>query len=212
MSGLILNNYYSIRKSARSSILLACAALIILVLTKEPVALRAALFLPFLLIPVQAFEVLKTDALSGWDTFEVTLPVTRRQIVASKYAIFICFVAVSVLLIGTVFFLTHMFYYPVIDATFFNFGLRGFGIVCCLAASTFPLTFKLGTEKSDSIMMISIGFAFALFFGLLLILSMILTNTSHFDEIFSMIFVGVALVCLLVSYIVSIFIYERKEF
>lgn len=212
MSGLFLNNYYSIRKSARSSIVLACAVLIILVLTKEPIALRAALFLPFLLIPVQAFEVLKMDALSGWNTFEVTLPVTRRQIVASKYAIFICFVAISVLLIGTVFFLTHMFYYPVIDATFLNFGLRGFGIVCCLAASTFPLTFKLGTEKSDSIMMMSTGFTFAMFFGLPLILSMILTDISHFDEVFSITFGGVSLVCLFLSYIASVIIYDRKEF
>lgn len=195
-----------------TSFLLASAACIILVLTKEPIALRAALFLPFLLTPVQAFEVLKTDALSGWNTFEVTLPVTRRQIVGSKYALFIFFVLASIVLIGTVFLLAHVFYYPVIDATFFNFGLRGFGIVCCLAAFTYPLTFKLGTEKSDSIMIGSIGCTFALFFGLLVILPMLVETTSHFDEIFSIVFSGLAIVLFVLSYIVSVVIYNRKEF
>lgn len=212
MSGLILNNIYSVRKSVLTSILLASAVVIILVLTKETMALRVALFLPFLLIPVPAFEVLKLDALSGWNTFEITLPVTRRQIVGSKYITFIFFFMISLLLVVTVFLLTHMFMYPVIDTVFFNFSLRGMGIILSLAAFTYPLTYKLGTEKSDAIMIASIGSTFAIFFGLSIFLEVLFKDIHNIDEIFSITFFSITVVMFILSYIVSVSIYSKKEF
>lgn len=212
MSGLILNNIYSVRKSTKTSLLLASVAVIILVLTKETFALRAALFLPFLLIPVQAFEVLKQDAMSGWNRFEITLPVTRKQIVGSKYITFILFFIISLLLIITIFLATHIFLYPVIDLLVFNFILRGMGIILLLAASTYPLTYKLGTEKSDTITIGSMGFTFAIFFGLSILLEIILGSVPNIDEVFSIIFIIIAIILFIISYVVSVFIYTKKEF
>lgn len=212
MSGLILNNIYSVRKSTKTSLLLASIAVIILVLTKETFALRAALFLPFLLIPVQAFEVLKQDAMSGWNRFEITLPVTRQQIVGSKYITFILLFIISLLLIITIFLATHIFLYPVIDLLVFNFILRGMGIILLLAASTYPLTYKLGTEKSDIITIGSMGFTFAIFFGLSILLEIKLGSVPNIDEFFSIIFIIIAIILFIISYVVSVFIYTKKEF
>src|SRR5690625_1172989 len=143
MKGLILNNLYSIRISTKTSSILAIAAVIVLVMTQHNIALRIALFLPFLLIPVQAFEVLKQDAMSGWNKFEITLPVTRSQIVGSKYSTFLLLFMCSFMLIMVVFVITDQFMYSVIDQVFFNFLCRGMGIILCLSASTFMLTYKL---------------------------------------------------------------------
>src|SRR5690625_4748901 len=212
MRGLIFNNLYSIRKSTKTSFILAIAAVIVLVMTQHNIALRIALFLPFLLIPVQAFEVLKQDAMSGWNKFEITLPVTRRQIVGSKYSTFLLLFMCSFMLIMVVFLITDQFMYPVIDQVFLNFLCRGMGIILCLAASTFMLTYKLGTEKSDSIMISSIGFTFSMFFGLSILIEMILGNINYIDEIFSVTFLTLAAISLLISYIFSVQIFQKKDF
>lgn len=212
MKGLILNNLYSIRKSTKTSSILAIAAVIVLVMTQHNIALRIALFLPFLLIPVQAFEVLKQDAMSGWNKFEITLPVTRSQIVGSKYSTFLLLFMCSFMLIMVVFVITDQFMYSVIDQVFFNFLCRGMGIILCLAASTFMLTYKLGTEKSDSIMISSMGFTFSMFFGLSILIEMILGNINYIDEIFSVTFLTLAAISLLISYIFSVQIFKKKDF
>lgn len=212
MKGLILNNLYSIRKNTKTSFILAIAAVIVLIMTQHNIALRIALFLPFLLIPVQAFEVLKQDAMSGWNKFEITLPVTRRQIVGSKYSTFLLLFMCSFMLIMVVFLITDQFMYPVIDQVFLNFLCRGMGIILCLAASTFMLTYKLGTEKSDSIMISSMGFTFSMFFGLSILIEMILGNINYIDEIFSVTFLTLAAISLLISYIFSVQIFKKKDF
>jgi hypothetical protein len=212
MRGLILNNLYSIEKSVKTSIILASVAVIILVMTQHNMGLRAALFLPFLLIPVHAFEVLKYDAMSGWNKFETTLPVTRKQIVGSKYSTFLLLFMCSLMIIVFIFFVVDQFIYSVIDQLFFNFLLRGMGLIMCLAASTFMLTYKLGTEKSDSIMIGSAGFTFGVFFCISILLEIIPGNIQHIDEVFSLTFFGVAVICLFVSYILSVQIYKKKEF
>jgi len=212
MRGLIFNNLYSIRKSTKTSFILAIAAVIVLVMTQHNIALRIALFLPFLLIPVQAFEVLKQDAMSGWNKFEITLPVTRSQIVGSKYSTFLLLFMCSFMLIMVVFVITDQFMYSVIDQVFFNFLCRGMGIILCLAASTFMLTYKLGTEKSDSIMISSMGFTFSMFFGLSILIEMILGNINYIDEIFSVTFLTLAVISLLISYIFSVQIFKKKDF
>lgn len=212
MKGLILNNLYSIEKSAKTSIILASAAVIILVMTQHSAAIKVALFLPFLLIPVHAFEVLKHDAMSGWSKFETTLPVTRKQIVGSKYSTFLLLLMCSLMIIIFIFFMVDQVIYPVIDQLFFNFLFRGMAIILCLAASTFMLTYKLGTEKSDAIMIGSASFTFSVFFGLSILLEIILGNIQHIDEVFSVTFFVIASIFLLISYILSVKIYKKKEF
>ncbi len=212
MKGLILNNFYTIEKSVKSSIILSIAAVIILVMTEHDMALRAALFLPFFLIPVHGFEVLKHDVMSGWNTFEITLPVTRKQIVGSKYFTFLLLLLCSFLIIGVTFFTVDRLFFPVMDQLFFNFLLRGIGLILCLAASTFALTYKLGTEKSDSIMIGSAAFTFGVFFGLSILLEMTVGNIENIDELFSITFVCIASIAFMSSYATSVYLYNRKEF
>lgn len=212
MKGLIFNNLYSVEKSIKSSTLLATAIVIGLILAQNPTALRVAIFLPFLLIPVHAFEVLKHDAMSGWSKFEITLPVSRQKIVSSKYMTFLLLFFLSAFIIFAPFLLTHIFIYPTINEIFFNFLLRGAGLILCIAALTYPLTYILGTEKADFITMMGVGFSFGIFFGIYALLQVVMGAVEGFDQIFSMTFISVSILLLLISYVVSSVIYRRKEF
>ncbi|HLR73791.1 MAG TPA: ABC-2 transporter permease [Virgibacillus sp.] len=212
MSGLVLNNLLSIRRSVFVSVLLTIGVVVVLLFTKETFALRGALFVPFLIIPVQAFEVVKQDAMSGWNMFEITLPVKRSQIVGSKYITFLLLFLASLIVTAGSFLITHILFYTVIDPLFYNFLLRGMGIILCVAAMTFPFTYKLGTEKSDTVMMISVGYTCTIFFGLSLIIQPIVGNIARIDEVFSTVFLIIAMVSFVASYIASLIIYKRKEF
>lgn len=212
MKGLILNNVYTVKRSIQSSCLLAIAIVIVLLIAQNDMALRAAIFLPFLLIPVHAFEVLKHDARSGWQKFEMTLPVTRKKIVTSKYVTFLLLFITSMIIVSIPFLLTHMFVYPTMNALFFNFLLRGMGLVMSIATLTFPLTYILGTEKSDTITISSVGFSLGLFFAVSLLLLQFIGSIERFDEMFSIIFFVITAVLFVTSYIVSMVVYAKKEF
>ena len=212
MKGLILNNLYTVEKSIKSSTILAIAVVIGLMITKTPMALKVAIFLPFLLVPVHAFEVLKHDAMSGWNKFELTLPLTRKTIITSKYVTFLLLFILSALIVSVPFLIAHVFIFPTMTPLFFNFFLRGMGLILCMATLTYPLTYILGTEKSDTVTISSVGFSLGMFFLLSVLLQMLIGTIEGFDEIFSVTFLSVSILLLVISYFTSNEIYKRKEF
>lgn len=212
MKGLVLNHLYTVEKGIRSSILMTIVGVILLLVTQHSIAIRMAAFLPFILIPVNALEGLKLDIKSGWNKFEITLPVTRKQIVQSKYVTFLILFGVSVLITFVLFYLAHLLVFPTFTVVFFNFLLRGMGLILCMAALTIPLTYLLSIEKADSITMFGMGFGLGMFFLVLLALPIIKGISDGFDEIFSVTFFTIAVLLFMVSYVVSRVIYIKKEF
>ncbi|MFS0724132.1 hypothetical protein [Paenibacillus sp. 1P07SE] len=72
--------------------------------------------------------------------------------------------------------------------------------------------FCLGTEKSDQITLLSVGFGFGMFFLVsTLLMFTIGSNAAGYDRIFSVVFVAVSLLAYLISYAVSVLIYNKKE-
>lgn len=212
MKGLIINNLYSIEKSIKSSSLLTGVAVVLLFLTNHSATLKLAGFLPFVLIPIHAFEILKYDAMSGWNKYEIILPVTRKRIIESKYLTFILLFIFSFLLVFGIAYIAHLFKLPTMDSVFFNYLLRGMGLIICIAALVYPITFRLGTEKSDSIMMGSVGLSLSIYFVMVMMLEVFIGNVKDFDEIFSTIFFIASVLFLFISYIISVNIYKNKEF
>ncbi|TMW70922.1 ABC-2 transporter permease [Alteribacter natronophilus] len=212
MKGLVLNHYYAIEKGIKSSVAAVAVLVIAALVIQEDWALRFAVFLPFLLIPVHAFEVLKRDVLSGWNRFEITLPVKRKQIVQSKYATFLLLLLVSLALPMVLYTAVHFLIEPVFTDIVFNFLMRGMGLVLCLAAIVYPLTFKWGTEKSDMIFILSLAFSFGTFGGVSGLLALVIGTPDWYDQVFSLVFLIVALASFAVSYMLSQRIYKKKEF
>lgn len=212
MKGLILNNLYSTEKSVKSSSFLTAVAVVLLLLTKNPMAMKAVAFLPFFLIPVHAFEILKYDAMSGWNKYEIILPVTRKRIIGSKYITFLLLFTFSVLIVSVIVYIFHLFQFPIVYSILVSYSLRGMGLVLCVAALLYPLTYWLGTEKSDTIMISSASFSFGIFFSTSLMLQMFIGGVEDFDRKFSFIFFILSFILFSISYVISINIYKNKEF
>ncbi|WP_042147392.1 ABC-2 transporter permease [Paucisalibacillus sp. EB02] len=212
MKGLILNNLYSVEKSVKFSSLLTAVVVVLLLLMNHSAALKLAGFLPFVLIPVHAFDILKYDAISGWNKYEIILPVTRKRIIESKYLTFILLFIFSFLLVFCIAYVIHLFLLPTMHSVFFNYLLRAMGLIICIAALVYPLTFRLGTEQSDSIMMGSLGITLGIYFVTVFMLEVFIGEVEDFDEKFSIIFFIASVLFLLISYVISVYIYKNKEF
>lgn len=211
MKGLILNNFYSMRDSIKLSLMIAIGANVILIATKNSTSLQIAIFLSFVLISSNAFEVLKQDSSSGWSKFELILPLARYKIVQSKYLTFLLLLVLSLLVTIGIFAVTSLFINSS-EELILNFIFRGMGFVFCIASIVYPLTYILGGDKSEVIRLISMVFSLGVF-GLIYFLQLkVMEKTEGFDRIFSLSFLLVSIIFFVISYVVSIITYKEKEF
>src|SRR5699024_7766783 len=142
-----------------------------------------------------------------WCLLVIMFAVTRKNIICSKYMSFFLLFFLSILITFMLFYLANVFIFPTFTVVFFNYLLRGMGLILCVAALTFPLTYLLGIEKADSISMSSTIFALGMFFLVLIVLQAMIGTPENFDEIFSATFSIIAIVLFVVSYVVSRMIY-----
>ncbi|WP_414051745.1 ABC-2 transporter permease [Bacillus pumilus] len=212
MKGLILNDIYTIQKGIKTAIFLSILCVIFLLFTKNDVIFKVAVLLPFLIIPVKSFEILKYDVKSGWDKFSFTLPVKRTNLVKAKYITFLILITLSFLLSFGLFFLIDLLLFPTLTFEYYNQLLRGLGLIICVGAMLYPLTYKLGIEKSDSITIYSLGFSFGVFFSLAFVAKLVLEPNRIADMIFSVMFFGLSVFFLIFSYLISRSLVKRKEF
>jgi ABC-2 type transport system permease protein len=211
MKGLILNNFYSMRDSIKLSLMIAIVANVILIATKNSTSLQIAIFLSFVLISSNAFEVLKQDSSSGWSKFELILPLARYKIVQSKYLTFLLLLVLSLLVTIGIFAVTSLFINSS-EELILKFIFRGMGFVFCIASIVYPLTYILGGDKSEVIRLISMVFSLGVF-GLIYFLQLkVMEKTEGFDRIFSLSFLLVSIIFFVISYVVSIITYKEKEF
>ena len=211
MKGLILNNFYSIRDSIKLSLILAIVANVILIATENSTSMQIAIFLSFLLISSNAFEVLKQDSLSGWSKFEFVLPIARHKIVQSKYLTFLLLLMLS-LLVTTVTFLVTSLFITYSEKLILNFIFRGMAFVFCIASIVYPLTYILNGDKSEVIRLISMFFSLGVF-GLVYFFQLqLMDKNENFDIIFSLSFLLVSILFFVISYIFSIIKYKKNEF
>lgn len=213
MKGLLLNHVYITQKTIRNSFLIAVVIISAFYVSGHSVALRGAAFIPFLVLIQPAFEVLKHDALSGWHKFVITLPLKRKAYIQSHYALALILILSAALISAGLFLIAQQ----LIDFdqvhTFYIFFLRGMSLVLIIAALVYPLTFKLGIEKSDSIVIISSVSSIGLFFATsTLFLFLFNIPSASFDLIFSFVFLGISLFIFTLSFFISTFIFNKKEY
>lgn len=143
------------------------------------------------------------DERSGWINYADALPVTRKNVVDSKYISgVICITCTSLL-------------FACVNAVKSGFGASlqqtafQFAAAIIYLSLMMPVVFRFGTEKARYINMIVIA-VFAMLAAVFM-----LTVADTFEGI-SMLFAGpalsIAIVILIISELASVFIYKRKEF
>lgn len=214
MKGLVLNHYFSVKKSISFGIGLTIVIVAGMYLTKNQTIINMATLLPFLLIVPPAFEVSQHDDKSGWNKFVAVLPIKKRTFVQSHYLLFLILLGGGALVTFTLFLIGNLIIAPMSLELFFTYLMRGLGITCCLATMQYPLLIKLGVEKAGMIMAISIGFGLGSFFLITYLTYLLIGHVENinFGTASSVIYLAISIVLFIISYFVTVSIYRKKEF
>lgn len=163
----------------------------------------------FLMMPLTVFSY---DESAKWDAYGLTLPVSRKQIVLSRYVLTLLMLAVGSL-IGAVF--TYgITLLPGVEETSQGM-LEVIPVICgmglIILAVVFPLIYKFGAEKGRYLMIAV--------FLLLMIVTLLFNQISGWKEQLLPLLVFlpyaapiVGLAFMAISYWISCRIYENKEF
>lgn len=212
MKGLLAKDFYMILKT---NSLLWYIAIIVFYAIALNFPVESLLIISLLLVITTPITSISYDELSHWQQYSLTLPYSRKQIVSSKYIftflIELIFAIIAAVLIGA----------DMLSRDEFKADqlLCFIGMMCLVGAVypafAIPLNLLFGTSKARFILVAFMGATFAAVFSL----APMLRNVSSFEELFSdnayflcaVLFASTA-VLLFVSWLVSVKIYEKKEF
>ncbi|TCZ75409.1 ABC-2 transporter permease [Paenibacillus albiflavus] len=207
MRGFILKDLYNMTSNFKQ-LLVVILSLLVMMGTFENMSAFSGMFIILLLgtLVVSSFSF---DDMAKWDRYAIALPVTRKQIVLSKYV-----VALIGLLTGTiVYFIANIISLVIHGNLELGEMFLGSGIIVCVVvvmlSVMLPLVFKFGAEKSRIIMMLVMVIPW--------LVTMIVMNMGipvPSEAILSVIgySLPVAVIILLIgSYLISVKIYEKKD-
>lgn len=195
MKGLLLKDFYIIR-----------SGLLILLLTFVFVgAGMSFLISPLVLIVIftvtlsfQSAVTVQTDKSSQWDRFSVTLPVSRKQTIASKYVMYIL-LSLAGLAIGAVISIICAWFQKGFDIESLLMYSSLAIIVSLLPGSiSIPCSFWLDEEKS----MIGMILAYMITSGIIVAVVLIFNKYMNLQENIDMV-IGILAIISVILYIIS---------
>lgn len=213
MKGLIRNNIYSMQSNLLVSFLIALVLGGLPLFIQGDGILQMVISMQIYVFVANVGSSLHADELSGWDRFEITLPVCRSQIVQAKYLTFILLFALGIGA-GT---LTLGGLWLTGRAPAFRDVLHGYAFGLTLSALStavfYPLVLKFGTDKSDVFLILSGILSCVMLVLISGILSLFTGSMMNMKApLVDVVSVGTALVMFAASYCISEQILQNKEF
>lgn len=209
MRGLLINQYFANKQTIIKYVIWAVVAGAIF----SYMNLLFSLYIIIISITTPAIDNLKKDENSGWDKFISTLPLSRNTYVLSSYTFYFLFTIIGVLASTLFTYINTLNLITTMNAIFI-----------CLSVSfqyslIFTLTYKLGTDKSNMIQIIAsliIPFSLAILYGLLESFNYNFSNqalnTILNNPLIAFIYFVFSLIILAFSIILSLRIFNKKEF
>ncbi|MGX0019572.1 ABC-2 family transporter [Staphylococcus hominis] len=208
MTGILLLNYYTNKKSILTYFSIG---VIICIFFSIYVPLTSSFFL-MMLMTTPATDNLKHDKETKWVNFIPTLPITRTKYIYSQFLFYLLLTLISLLISEFILIsIQNDIYISIISGIIGMSAVLQFSIV-------YPLTFKLGTDKSNIIFMITsfivIFIFFIFYYGLFLI------NTSSWESIslnfahnllLSLLYLCLGIIIFVLSLIATIIIFKKSE-
>lgn len=203
MKGLILKDLLNLRKQARVILLFIGLYFVMGVINQNGDSFGGVVALLFAMLAVTA---LAYDERAGWDKYALTMPVSRQDLVISKYVL-------GVLLSFTGFVINLVFQVLFVKAAFLDgllLSLALFGVGLFFLAVMLPINFRWGVEKGRILMMIVL-FGPTILITLLPRLGVPLPEGQILQSL--VYFLPVVVIALFaLSVWVSLGIYKKKEF
>ncbi len=212
MLGLLIKDFLTVKQQLRIMLLLLIFYLIFGITTNNSSALWTMFMVISAMLPITTMAY---DEKANWDKYALSLPVSRKTIVLSKYLFGIILTLLS-MIIAIPFTALMAYLSPEIEISILTTIVSIGDIIPIFLAVVLPIFFKFGTEKGRFVMMI------VFFIPVLVIIYLAKTFGTNLDEfplfrpeileILPYALPVLAFLLLLVSYRISLRIYCHKEF
>ncbi|MTP79414.1 ABC-2 transporter permease [Turicibacter sanguinis] len=214
MKGLILKDLLNLRKNLKT-IIIMCLFYTLLFSTLNPTFLSGMITILF---AMQILTTFSYDDYSKWNMYALSLPITKKQLVLSKYILGISFIIFGGVFSFILTSLLSLFKGSFILGDLVASIIGSTGIMILMIIILLPLIFKYGVERSR-IMLLAI---FAIPTVLILIISKVLALTGipfpseeQLNALLPVICIIATLILIAgsyVSYMTSVKIVTKKEY
>lgn len=214
MKGLILKDLLNLRKNLKT-IIIMCLFYTLLFSTLNPTFLSGMITILF---AMQILTTFSYDDYSKWNMYALSLPITKKQLVLSKYILGISFIIFGGVFSFILTSLLSLFKGSFILGDLIASIIGSTGIMILMILILLPLIFKYGVERSR-IMLLAI---FAIPTVLILIISKVLALTGipfpseeQLNALLPVICIIATLILIAgsyVSYMTSVKIVTKKEY
>lgn len=212
MSGLLVKEYYTLRRYVKQYILLYIFFGVISIYMESLTYFQAMVTMSMSML---IFTGMSYDAMAGWDKFVMTMPVSRKEVVLSKYVSCVIYAACG-LIVTTIFSVIINSIHPIGDSSLMLMLIMAVTL-CCLIFIIYsillPVIFKLGVEKTRILMMALIMIPIFIILGVADYLpETALDFIGQHHTIFGVAGVVISILIYIISYFVSVGIFSKKEF
>lgn len=213
MKGLLRNNFYSMGTNLQLSFGLTFFLAFVPLILGEEKSIAMVLAMQAFMFIANIGTSLHTDVTSKWNSFEITLPVKRSDVIKTRYLSFLililCGIFMSMLTV-----LLSSFVFQDLDINGIIFGYA-FGIAISLTTAGFmyPIMLKIGTEKNELIIIICAGIAAVLFQIFLRLAAPLVPDDGNINQraMLAVIVAFISIGLFVISYFVSRAMYQKKE-
>ncbi|MFJ3387307.1 MULTISPECIES: ABC-2 transporter permease [unclassified Lysinibacillus] len=208
MAGLILKDLMTIQRQLKTQAFVLIFFLFISIFMQQGLMLFTIIIF---IVTFQTITALTYDEQSSWDKYANTFPISKGDIVLSKYILSILLMLFGLILALPIVFIIHRFMNNWASAEFFPTFSLLVTLAFCMLALLLPIYIKFGSIKGRMVL-IALCFIPGFLFGLLKEyfpdMTLLLSNLKQY-----MFFAPVAgLLILWLSSLISTAIYQHKEF
>jgi ABC-type transport system involved in multi-copper enzyme maturation permease subunit len=215
MTGLILKDLYNLKRYLKQIGLIFVIFGFLALQSKDPTLFIGMVTMIFSMLVITSMSY---DDFAKWDKYALTMPILRKDIVLSKYILFIILMIVGTVASGILSLAMNIYLHlnKAMEVVV-TCGVMML-VIIFLFSILMPLLLKYGVEKSRILIFVIVGAP--AFFGAVILRLMKYLNIPQPDEallekLFSVLpyaSIVLALLALILSYNISVRIYEKKEF
>lgn len=209
MRGLITKDLLILMKTAKMYVFVLAVYVLVSLLTGADYG--AIIVMLFGMLSITSYAL---DEQAKWNGYGLTMAVTRRDMVAGKYLLALLLCLVGVVAAGIISALASLRSGGFSAGSLLLSSALSLGVSCLFVSIALPLLFKMGTEKSRMLLMV-------LFALPIMLITLVLSDGQEANTMgsvleaiksYSWAFPLGGLGVMGVSYIISLGIFEKKDF
>ncbi|EON73351.1 ABC-2 transporter permease [Lysinibacillus sphaericus] len=208
MTALLVKDLMTFQRQLKSQAIFLIAILIMSVFMQQGAILFS--FIVFI-VTIQAITALTYDELCNWDKYANTLPISKGEIVLSKYILSIILMIIGLVIALPFVILINRYTTNISTTDFFLIFSLIVTVAFCMLATLLPIYIKFGSIKGRMVVIALCfipGFLLGLLEGYVTNFFVILSKLKDYSYLAP--FVGLFILWL--SYLISTGIYKRKDF